>query len=245
MNSNNPLTKTNKHIISRYNVSGELLETYLNARVAAEAMGGSQQVITVASRGTSKLYTAYGYIWRRGNDPQIDLKPLLKQKWYGSSPLAKKQFTVGQYDMDGNLVNTYLHAKDAAKAIGVHYNGIRDVIKGRGLTYGGFVWSKVIKKKITVNPQIKLNSRVISQYDLNGRWLRSFKSGLEACRETGIGNDNISLAIKGTTITAGGYLWRKGQQLRINTSELRHHPKFATSLLEQHMKAKRQSTIQQ
>lgn len=243
MSSSNLQTKKNKHTISRYSTSGQLIQTYANARVAAEAMNGTQQVISVASSGSDRLYTAYGYVWRRGDAPQIDLKPMLNKKWYGQSPLAKEQYTVGQYDTEGNLLCTHLNAKAAAKAVGVHYNGIRDVIKGRGLTYGGFVWSKTIRKKIKVNPQIKLNSRTISQYDLNGKWIRSFKSGLEAAKETGVGNDNISLAIKGTTLTAGGYLWRKGQKLMLNTRELRHHPKFPGSVLEQHMKAKRKSRL--
>ena len=85
------------------------------------------------------------------------------------------------------------------------------------------------------------NQRVISQYDLDGRWIRSFKNGLTATRETGIGNDNICLAIKGTTLTAGGYLWRKGQKLRVNIAELLNHPAFEGSLVHLHIKAKRKN----
>lgn len=235
-------TKTSAFIISRYSISGKLLETYANAREAAEAIKGNRQVISVAAMEHSdKLHTAYGYLWRRGNASEIDLKALLKRKWFSSSPLAKNQPTVGQYDLEGNLVNTFLNSKEAAKAAGVHYNGIRDVIKGRGLTYGGYIWSKAIKPKIHVNPRITHNKMPISQYDLDGRWIRSYKTGLEAAKDTGIGNDNISLAIKGTTLTAGGYLWRKGAQLRININELRRHPRYEGSLLQTHMKAKRKS----
>jgi hypothetical protein len=236
--------KKNEHTISRYSLSGKLLETYPSAKAAAQALNGLHQHISAAASDSKRAYTAYGYLWRRGDDEDIDIQPLLKEKWFGPSPLSSQQHTVGQYDLDGNLIRTHLNSKEAAKFVGVHYNGIRDVIKGRGLTYGGFVWSKVIKKKIKVNPQIAANNRIISQYDLNGRWIRSFKSGLEATKETGIDNGAISNSIKGVTLSAGGYLWRKGQQLRININELRRHPHFESSRLQRHMKAKKSGVAQ-
>jgi hypothetical protein len=232
-------------MISRYSLSGQLLETYPNARIAAEAMNTSQQYLSMAANPGSRVHTALGYLWRRGKSPDLDMKPILKKKYAGGSPLAKQQHTVGQYDLEGNLLNTFTNSKTAARAAGVHYNGVRDVIKGRGLTYGGFIWCKSMKKKIEVNPRIKEIKFGISQYDLNGRWIRSFKSGLEAEKITGIGNDNISLAIKGkTTLTAGGYMWRKGQELRINISELRNAPQFEKSRLARHIKNKRKENLE-
>lgn len=234
--------QTDAFNISRYSLSGKLLQTYPNARLAALAMNSSQQHISTAARNTGKIHTACGYLWRRGNAEEVDLKPILKKKWYGSSPLASQQHTVGQYDLQGNLIGTHANTIAAAKAVGVHQNGIRDVIKGRGLTYGGFIWSKTIRKKIQVDPMIATNKAGISQYDLDGRWIRSYKTGLEASKATGIGNDNISLAIKGSTLTAGGFLWRKGRQLRINVNELRKHPRYETSVLHEHMKDKRKQS---
>lgn len=46
----------------------------------------------------------------------------------------------------------------------------------------------------------------VSQYDLNGNFIRSFNSGLEAERETGI--RHISECCNGRQKTAGGYIWR-------------------------------------
>ncbi|MHA4896018.1 NUMOD1 domain-containing DNA-binding protein [Pedobacter sp. PWIIR3] len=230
--------------ISRYSLSGALLETYPNARVAAEALNTSQQYLTAAANPDKNPHTAKGYIWRRGNQPQLDMVPFEKTKWHLRCPLAKDRKTVGQYDLDGNLVASYLNTKEAGKAVGVHYQGIRKVTNGRGLTYGGFIWSKTVKKKISVDPRIKLIKSGISQYDLNGRWIQSYKTGLQAQKVTGIGHDSISLAIKGeTTITAGGFLWRKGQNLRINISELRSNPLFPRSRLATHIKTKRKNNL--
>lgn len=230
--------------VSRYSLNGKLLETYPNARIAAEALKTTQGYICAATRNQGKVITACGYIWRRGNAAEIDMKLLLKERWYGSSPLAIKQKTIGQYDLQGNLVNTHTNTIEAGKAVGVHQNGIRDVIKGRGMTYGGFIWSKTIKKKIPVDPRITASLAGVSQYDLDGRWIRSFKSCFEAARETQVDNGQIHHALNGHILTAGGYLWRKGQSLRINVNELRRHPHYLRSELHRHMKRKRELAVQ-
>jgi hypothetical protein len=236
--------KKGKWLISRYSLSGQLLETYKNTSVAAKAMNTNNSNIHVAAKNDGRAVTACGYIWRPGNEPEIDIKALLKKKWYHASPLAAKQQTVGQYDLEGNLVNTHINSLAAAKAVGVHQNGIRDVIKGRGMTYGGFIWSKTIKKKIAVDPRITEKLAGVSQYDMDGRWIRSFKSCYEAARITQIDNGQIHHALNGHMLNAGGYLWRKGQQLRININELRRHPTYKGSELQRHMKRKREMAMQ-
>lgn len=232
-----------QRVISRYSLSGQLLETYPNAKVAAAAMDSDQTYISRAARENNAVFTACGYIWRRGAAAEIDVRPLLKKDWHGPSPIAAKIHTVGQYDLEGNLVDTHVNTKEAAKAVGVHYNGIRDVIKGRGMTYGGFIWSKTIKKKIPVNPRITEKIAGVSQYDMDGRWVRSFKNCYEAARLTGIDNGHIHHALNGDVLNAGGYLWRKGQQLRLNINELRRHPAYKGSKLERHMKIKREKAL--
>lgn len=227
-------------IVSRYSLSGQLLETYKNTSVAAKAMNTNTSNIHVATKNDGRSVTACGYLWRPGDEPQIDMAALLKKKWYHASPLAAKQHTVAQYDLQGNLVDTHINTLTAAKAVGVHQNGIRDVIKGRGMTYGGFIWSKTIKKKIAVNPRITAKLAGVAQYDMDGRWMRSFKNCYEASRLTGIDNALIHYALNDVLISAGGYLWRKGQQLRININELRRHPSYKGSELHRHMKRKRQ-----
>ena len=50
------------------------------------------------------------------------------------------------------------------------------------------------------------NSKKVSQYSLDGNFIRSFYGTLEAGRETGI--SNISRACLNPNRTAGGYFWR-------------------------------------
>lgn len=241
LQKNNAQKEKGSHQISRYSLSGQLLETYANAKVAAAAMGTHQVFLSSAARKSSKLLTACGYLWRRGNAPEIDMKSLLQERWYRSSPLAKNQQTVGQYDLQGNLIRTFANTIEAAKAVGVHKNGIRDVIKGRGLTYGGFIWSNTLKKKVPVDPRITSRRERVSQYDLDGRWLGSHKNCYTASKATNIDNAQIHNVLNNLYLTAGGFLWRKGEQLRININELRKDPHYPGSLLEEHMKKKRKN----
>ena len=237
-------TEKYQRVISRYSLSGQRLETYPNAKAAAAAVNSDQTYISRAARPNTEVFTACGYLWRRGDAPEIDIRPLLKKDWHGPSPMAAKKHTVGQYDLVGNLVGTHVNTKEAGKAVGVHYNGIRDVIKGRGMTYGGFIWSKTIKKKIAVDPRITEKIAGVSQYDMDGRWIRSFKNCYEAARLTGVDNGHIHHALNGDILNAGGYLWRKGKQLRININELRRHPAYKGSELQRHMKRKRAKALE-
>lgn len=229
--------------ISRYSLTGKLLETYPNAKVAAAAMKIFQGHLSAAARKSGKILTAHGYIWRRGKATEIDIQPLLKERWYGCSPLAKQQARIGQYDLEGNLINTYSSTVEAAKAVGAHKNNIRKVTSNRGLTCGGFIWSKTIKKKIQVNPKIK-SSRIVSQYDLDGKWIKTYKNAMEASSITGVEEGSIYNVVNNNALTAGGFLWRKGEDLRININELRRHPHYSRSGLQKHMKKKRNTSIE-
>ena len=48
----------------------------------------------------------------------------------------------------------------------------------------------------------------VCQYDMDGNFIRSFKSQREAARSLGIRGENISRNIKGKYKHAGGYIWK-------------------------------------
>ena len=62
----------------------------------------------------------------------------------------------------------------------------------------------------------------IDQYDLEGNYLKTYKSMGEASRQTGIQKNSIWLVVnnKEHAYTAGGFLWaRKGEKVRLPTSK--------------------------
>ena len=52
------------------------------------------------------------------------------------------------------------------------------------------------------------NSKSVSQFTLDGKYIRTFGSGCEAERETGIDQGRISLVCRGKRRQTGGYIWR-------------------------------------
>lgn len=54
-------------------------------------------------------------------------------------------------------------------------------------------------------------SRKVFKYDLDGNYLRSFDSMVEAAASIGINSSNISTVASGKRKTAGGFIWRYEQ----------------------------------
>lgn len=53
----------------------------------------------------------------------------------------------------------------------------------------------------------------ISQYDMDGKYIATYKSTNEACRQTGISIGSISHCINHRTKSAGGFVWVKCQKV--------------------------------
>ena len=55
----------------------------------------------------------------------------------------KQQIPVAQFDLEGNLINTFNSYKEAQEATGVWYTHIGNVCNGKRATAGGFIWKKI------------------------------------------------------------------------------------------------------
>lgn len=78
--------------------------------------------------------TFKGYMWRSFNGTiKLQIEPC------NNKLLA---YAVDQYDLQGNLINTWSKSGDAAKALGISAKGIRDCCIGRQKSSGGFIWKR-------------------------------------------------------------------------------------------------------
>lgn len=50
-------------------------------------------------------------------------------------------------------------------------------------------------------------SKSVSQYTLDGKWIRDWKSRLDACNELKIQSAHLNKCLKGTLPQAGGFVW--------------------------------------
>lgn len=62
----------------------------------------------------------------------------------------------------------------------------------------------------------KKTSKKVYQYDMNGTFVKSYKSMHEADRQTGIANNSICASANGRQLTAGGFYWRHNKVKQID-----------------------------
>lgn len=51
--------------------------------------------------------------------------------------------TIGQYDLNGDLIRTFKNIKEASTILNISENGIGNVLHNRAKTSGGYIWKFV------------------------------------------------------------------------------------------------------
>lgn len=135
----------------------------------------------------------------------------------------KKAKPVYQFSMDGKLINIWRSGMEASKELSIPNNKIYMCCNGKISYSNGFIWSY----SNSVNPIQKTpkpkngcgkkkqnkSNRIrkccpINQYDLDGNYIKTFKNGLSASKETGISQTGICLCCKGKRPHSNGYIWK-------------------------------------
>jgi len=60
------------------------------------------------------------------------------------------------------------------------------------------------------------NNKQVTQYNLDGKKIKTFKSVAEAAKKTGINSSHISARANGVEFSAGGFIWRFGNKSEID-----------------------------
>ena len=150
--------------------------------------------------------------------------------------------TVEQYSLDGNFIQEFYSAGEASRQL--HYNNSSEILKAchEHCTAYNFLWKftddttdiNEIVKHIKEREQkriehvtkaiLKRCSKPVNQYDLNGKYIKSYVSASEARRA--LNNQHISDVCNGKWLTAAKYYWRyisdefpQGQDLNLNNIE--------------------------
>ena len=121
--------------ISMYSIDGEFIKRFDTVCDACYETGISNNAITNAATGCAM--TAGNYIWRYDGD-SLDKYPIREYSDYKLYQFNKCK--IKQYDFDGNLLNTYIDLKDAAKSTGAQEHYIFIACKGIQNSHHGYVW---------------------------------------------------------------------------------------------------------
>lgn len=207
---------TNNKQVTQYNIQGKKVKTYPSIAIASKITGISHSHISSRARGNE--YSAGGFIWRFGKDPQIDIKPMLdaiaKRRRENKKAFGKK---VTQYKLNGRRVATYPTINDAAKATGIKHTEIsRVIMQEKRFSAGGFYWQEgegpafidLSGYEFGEVLRSKNRQRPVRQYSKQGKPLQRFDSIKKAAEVVGVDSSTVIGALKGKHKTAGGYQWK-------------------------------------
>jgi NUMOD4 motif/NUMOD1 domain len=201
--------------VSKYTMLGKKIKTYPSIAIASQKTGISHSHISNRARGTE--FSAGGFIWRFGNVPSVDIKPMLKliEQWRNRN---KEAFgtKVSQYKMNGRRIAVYPTINDAAKATGISNANISSVFSKKRFSAGGFYWLKgygPVKIDLSgyeygVTVRAKNKQKPVRQLSKKGKPLQRFESIKEAAENVGVNSTTVIGALKGKHETAGGYRWK-------------------------------------
>lgn len=118
---------------------------------------------------------------------------------------------VDQYDLDGNLINSFNSIREASESINIPVSSISDVCKQKPKykTAGGFVW-RLPGEPFSLeysNPSEHLR-KIVCQYNKSGNLLNEYKSVSAAAKTNSVSPGNISRCCNGDIKTVGGYIWK-------------------------------------
>lgn len=101
--------------------------------------------------------------------------------------------------------------KEAENVLNIGRGIIGRVIKTRGKkSAAGYLWFYVGNEPETVKKYVKNNYREISQYDLDGNFLKCYPTIKKASEESNVCDVSIISCAKSKFSHAGGFLWKYG-----------------------------------
>ena len=125
---------------------------------------------------------------------------------YGcKSPFSRK---IGQYLLNGELIEVFESAGRASDATGLGYSAIRKCANGKMPTCGGFIWKYITEAVIKPKWGRKkgFGGIPVIQKSIDGIFIKEYKSIGCAASENGFFQENIGRAIKNNK-PYNGYIW--------------------------------------
>jgi len=119
-----------------------------------------------------------------------------------------KKTAVSQYNLNGTFINLFDSQIEAEEFTGILRSGICECCKDNKKSAGGFMWRYKDDEKDILPIEYDWNTISISQYDLTGKYIKSFTSIIEAEKITGICSSNICNCCKDNKKSADGFMWR-------------------------------------
>lgn len=194
--------KTEEDYLKEYPVEIGLLVNGTTIRKTCELTGTSQQTVYKL-----KKMFAQG-CGEKARNPKGNTK---------GNGAGREKKPIAQYTKDGKLVKVW----ESQYAVGVAFDCVGRsgwfgmCADGKMVSYKGYVWrhvtSKRVPKQIKVDIQKHqfLKARKVSQYTMSGKFVKTYDSISQACKENeGFNTGGISSCLRGISKQYGGYMWK-------------------------------------
>lgn len=216
-----------KKYIGSTNKSGEKLKKYLgsgiNIKQSIKKYGKESFIKQILWEGPSEFKYEMEEYWCKyfnvSNNPifynrtnkgfgmVVGFKYTNKQKQLISQ---NKKKTYYQYSLDGDFIKEWKGTEDIINKLGINAGDISSCCTGKQKTAGGFIWLNTYVKQINIEDFKHKGFKPVLQYDLNGNFIKEYKSTKEAERfiNQSKKKSNIQAACANKQKTAYGYVWK-------------------------------------
>lgn len=122
------------------------------------------------------------------------------------SALGIDKVKVFQYDLDGNFIEEFPSIKKASLKTNISESNIAHCSKNNKTAFNT-QWFREYKGE-KINPYENSKWKKVNKYDLFGKFIKNYKSLVEATEDTGLVTQSITACINGKMSRAGDYIWK-------------------------------------
>lgn len=113
-----------------------------------------------------------------------------------------------QYSLKGKRIKRWKKIIDVERILGIANQTITNCCKDIKNSAGGYIWVYEDKPKIVKPVRSAKYGFPINQYNMDGKFIKEWKSAKEASINLKIDNGSISNVCQGKNKSAGGYIWK-------------------------------------
>jgi hypothetical protein len=190
--------------VYQYDLMGNYINNYSSISEACRLLGIKVSNSSNITRAANSNKSCFGYKW----------------SWYKSKKL--EQYSINKntlplkcFDINGNLINIFNSAREAAKYLNISYKHISSVARGNKdhVSYYRFIYdneeNKFINKLSPYKKKLSSKSKIIYQYNLDGTFISSWDSAVLAARSINGNPSNINAVCNPNMkeISYKGFLW--------------------------------------
>lgn len=195
--------------VEQYSLNGQYIQEFPSANRAGQITGINARNITSCCNQLRQQAGLFQWKWK--NDKKI----------ISSIEGVYKNDTILQYDLEGNFIKEWNSLQEIQKSLNISKSSLCSNLKGKTHSSKNFQWKyKHSNKEIKKCQKYKKTSSYLNkahggvyQYDKNNNLIAYYETATDAKKATGISNSDIGQVCKGKRKTAGGFIWRFGDDV--------------------------------